>query len=222
MAATSVFMATPVARLTTTPSSSTRNINFAVVRCMSQDQQPSTKTPATPTPPPPPPAPKVSTKFSDVLAFSGPAPERINGRLAMIGFVSAMAVELSNGQDVFAQISHGGVPAFVATSLMLSVASLVPLFKGVRAESKSSGLMTSDAELWNGRAAMLGLVALAFTEYVKGVYRWHRFVLDGRRGFTFNRAFRRVEVGFPHIWESQGAGDGRVVDLGHSAPCHIG
>uniref|UniRef100_A0A251V9N3 Putative chlorophyll A-B binding protein n=1 Tax=Helianthus annuus TaxID=4232 RepID=A0A251V9N3_HELAN len=130
MAATSVFMSTSVARLTTTPSSSTRNINFAVVRCMSQDQQPSTKTPATPTTPPPPPAPKVSTKFSDVLAFGGPAPERINGRLAMIGFVSAMAVELSNGQDVFAQISHGGVPAFVATSLVLSVASLVPLFKG--------------------------------------------------------------------------------------------
>ncbi|MFS7923365.1 putative chlorophyll A-B binding protein [Helianthus anomalus] len=167
MAAISVFMATPVARLTTTPSSSRRNINFAVVRCMSQDQQPSTdtsKTPAAPTPPPK----KVSTKFSDVLAFSGPAPERINGRLAMIGFVSAMAVELTNGQDVFAQISHGGVSAFVATSLVLSLASLVPLFKGVRAESKSSGLMTSDAELWNGRAAMLGLVALAFTEYVTG------------------------------------------------------
>ncbi|KAJ0602265.1 putative chlorophyll A-B binding protein [Helianthus annuus] len=171
MAATSVFMSTPVTRLTTIPSSSRRNINFAVVRCMTQDKQPSTdtsKTPTTPTPPPPPPAPKVSTKFSDVLAFGGPAPERINGRLAMIGFVSAMAVELSNGQDVFAQISHGGVPAFVATSLVLSVASLVPLFKGVRAESKSSGLMTSDAELWNGRAAMLGLVALAFTEYVTG------------------------------------------------------
>ncbi|KAJ0594160.1 putative chlorophyll A-B binding protein [Helianthus annuus] len=168
-AATSVFMATPVARLTTTPSSSRRNINFAVVRCMSQDQQPSTDASKTPSaPPPPPPAPKVSTKFSDVLAFGGPAPERINGRLAMIGFVSAMAVELSNGQDVFAQISHGGVPAFVATSLVLSVASLVPLFKGVRAESKSNGLMTSDAELWNGRAAMLGLVALAFTEYVTG------------------------------------------------------
>ncbi|KAM0029899.1 putative chlorophyll A-B binding protein [Helianthus debilis subsp. tardiflorus] len=152
MAATSVlFMSTPVARLTTNPSSR-RTANFAVVRCMSQDQQPS----------------QVSTKFSDVLAFSGPAPERINGRLAMIGFVSAMAVELTNGQDVFAQISQGGVPAFVATSLVLSLASLVPLFKGVRAESKSSGLMKSDAELLNGRAAMLGLVALAFTEYVTG------------------------------------------------------
>ncbi|MFS7928738.1 hypothetical protein Hanom_Chr04g00324271 [Helianthus anomalus] len=115
---------------------------------MSQDQKPSTdtsKTPATPTSPPmntpplPPPAPKVSTKFSDVLVFGGPAPERINGSLAMIGFVSVMAVELTNSQDVFSQISHGGVPAFVATSLVLSVASLVPLFKGVRAESMSSG-----------------------------------------------------------------------------------
>ena len=86
----------------------------------------------------------------------------------MIGFVSAMAVELSSGQDVFSQVSNGGVAAFVATSVVLSLASLVPLFKGVRAESKSSGLMTSDAELWNGRLAMLGLVALAVTEYVKG------------------------------------------------------
>lgn len=86
----------------------------------------------------------------------------------MIGFVSAMAVELSSGQSVFTQVSNGGVAAFAVTSVVLSLASLVPLFKGVRAEAKSSGLMTSDAELWNGRFAMLGLVALAFTEYVKG------------------------------------------------------
>nr|GEX48092.1 ribonuclease H-like domain-containing protein [Tanacetum cinerariifolium] len=85
-------------------------------------------------PPPLPRALKVSTQFSDLLAFSGPAPERINGRLAMTGFVSALAVELTNGQDLFTQVSNGG---------------LVPLFKGVRAESKSNGLMTSDAELWN-------------------------------------------------------------------------
>lgn len=110
----------------------------------------------------------MSTKFTDVLAFSGPAPERINGRLAMVGFVSAMAVELANGQDVFAQISDGGLTWFIGTSVVLSLASLVPLFKGVSVESMSEGLMTSDAELWNGRFAMLGLIALAFTEYVKG------------------------------------------------------
>lgn len=111
---------------------------------------------------------KVSTNFGDVFAFSGPAPERINGRLAMIGFVAALAVELAKGSDVFSQISDGGVQWFVGTSVLLSVASLIPLFQGVTAESKSDGLMTSDAELINGRAAMLGLLALAFTEYVKG------------------------------------------------------
>ncbi|CAN6677220.1 unnamed protein product [Malus baccata var. baccata] len=150
-----------------------------VVRSMAengQEEQPSSTIPEASKIPPPPPTPtpfpprpkKVSTKFSSVFAFSGPAPERINGRLAMVGFVSALAVELFKGQDVFSQISDGGVSLFLGTSILLSVASVIPLFKGVSVESKSNGIMTSDAELWNGRLAMLGLVALAFTEYVKG------------------------------------------------------
>lgn len=86
----------------------------------------------------------------------------------MIGFVTAIGVELAKGQDLFSQIGDGGFTWFLGTSVLLTLASLVPLFKGVRAEAKSQGLMTSDAELWNGRFAMLGLVALAFTEYLKG------------------------------------------------------
>ena len=144
------------------------------VRCMAEEdiekEQPATPvtTPPKPQPTPSPAAPKVSTKFGDVFAFSGPAPERINGRLAMIGFVAAIAMELSKGQDLFTQISDGGIPWFLGSTVVLSLASLIPLFRGVSVESKSEGLMTSDAELWNGRFAMLGLVALAFTEYVKG------------------------------------------------------
>lgn len=71
----------------------------------------------------------VIPKFSDVLAFSGPAPERINGRIAMVGFVAALAVELSKGQDVFAQVSNGRIPLFLGTSILLSMASLVPRLK---------------------------------------------------------------------------------------------
>ncbi|KAM1301527.1 hypothetical protein ACFX2H_012550 [Malus domestica] len=136
-----------------------------------QKKLPSTITEASKSSPRPTPSPspsKVSTKFSELFAFSGPVPERINGRLAMVGFVSALAVELSKGQDVFAQISNGGISLFIGTSILLSVASLIPLLKGVSVESKSDGIMTSDAELINGRLAMLGLVALAFTEYVTG------------------------------------------------------
>ncbi|KAK9699149.1 hypothetical protein RND81_08G155900 [Saponaria officinalis] len=154
------------------------------VRCLAEDgpevppkvESPSTSSSSKPNPslsspnpiPTPKPLPKVSTKFGDLFAFSGPAPERINGRLAMIGFVAAVAVELSNGSDIFNQISNGGAQWFLGTSILFSVASLIPLLNGKRAEAKTEGLMNSNAEIWNGRLAMLGLVALAFTEYVKG------------------------------------------------------
>ncbi|KAK4587337.1 hypothetical protein RGQ29_024159 [Quercus rubra] len=140
-----------------------RNTSSMRVRCMAKKEQPESVTTSTSQS-----TPKVSTNFLDLFAFSGPAPERINGRLAMIGFVAAMVVELSSGEDVFAQISNGGIPWFLGTSIVLSLASLIPLFKGISVESKSEGVMTSDAEMWNGRFAMLGLVALAITEYVKG------------------------------------------------------
>ncbi|KAL2901952.1 Early light-induced protein 2 chloroplastic [Bienertia sinuspersici] len=118
--------------------------------------------------PSPKPQSKVSTNFTDLFAFNGPAPERINGRLAMIGFVAAIAIELSQGTDLLTQISNGGSQWFLGISILLSVASLVPLFKGSRAEAKTEGLMNANAELWNGRLAMLGLVALAVTELAKG------------------------------------------------------
>nr|APU54665.1 chloroplastic early light-induced protein [Crocus sativus] len=147
-----------------------RRTSGMAIRCQVEDQEPGKTTPVTPpqVAPPPPRTPKVSTKFTDVLAFSGPAPERINGRLAMVGFVAAVAVELARGDDLAVQLANGGIPWFVLTAAVFSAASLIPLLKGVTVQSKSDGVMTVDAELWNGRFAMLGLVALAFTEYLKG------------------------------------------------------
>ena len=111
---------------------------------------------------------QVSTKFEDVFAFGGPAPETINGRLAMLGFVSAVGVEIASGRDLFSQLATGGVPLFLGSAVLLSVASVIPMFKGVSKESKSKAIWSSEAEMLNGRYAMIGLVALALTEYLKG------------------------------------------------------
>ncbi|PAN09730.1 hypothetical protein PAHAL_2G047600 [Panicum hallii] len=113
--------------------------------------------------------PAASQGLWDALAFSGPAPERINGRLAMVGFVSALAVEAARGDGLLAQVGNGaGLAWFAYTAVVLSAASLAPLLQGESAEDRSGGFMTADAELWNGRLAMLGLVALAATEYLTG------------------------------------------------------
>ncbi|TVU41800.1 hypothetical protein EJB05_15352 [Eragrostis curvula] len=108
-------------------------------------------------------------RLVDAFAFSGPAPERINGRLAMVGFVSALAVEASRGDGLLSQAGSGsGLAWFAASAAVLSVASLVPLLQGESAEDRSGGFWSADAEIWNGRFAMVGLVALAATEYLTG------------------------------------------------------
>ncbi|CAM0871702.1 unnamed protein product [Alopecurus aequalis] len=115
------------------------------------------------------PSPKPSTSIWDALAFSGPAPERINGRLAMVGFVTALAVEAGRGDGLLSQLGSGtGQAWFAYTVAVLSVASLVPLLQGESAEGRAGAVMNANAELWNGRFAMLGLVALAATEIITG------------------------------------------------------
>ncbi|RLM87643.1 low molecular mass early light-inducible protein HV90, chloroplastic-like [Panicum miliaceum] len=149
-----------------------------VVRAQAEDARPTTEetTAAASSSPSPAPSTPLTAKpkaaspgLWDALAFSGPAPERINGRLAMVGFVSALAVEASRGGGLLSQAGSGsGLAWFAATAAVLSVASLVPVLRGESAEGRSGGVMSADAELWNGRFAMLGLVALAVTEYITG------------------------------------------------------
>jgi hypothetical protein len=142
-----------------------------VVRAQTEpDVEPTTSSStSSPSPTTPTPKPKAKPGVWDALAFSGPAPERINGRLAMVGFVSALAVEASSGGGLLSQAGSGsGLALFAATAAVLSVASLVPVLQGDSAEARSDGVMSANAELWNGRFAMLGLVALAATEYLTG------------------------------------------------------
>ena len=111
---------------------------------------------------------QVSTNFFDVFSFAGPAPETINGRLAMLGFTTALGVELFTGEDLATQIGLGGVQWFIVVAAIFTGASLIPMFRGVTVDDKSKPIFSSSAEKWNGRFAMIGLVALAITEFVKG------------------------------------------------------
>ena len=96
-------------------------------------------------------------------------PERINGRLAMLGFLAALSVEASRGVGLLSQAESGaGLAWFAATAALFSVASFVPLLKGESVEKRAGHVFNADAELWNDRFAMLGIVALAATEYLKG------------------------------------------------------
>ncbi|KAL3681180.1 hypothetical protein R1sor_024136 [Riccia sorocarpa] len=162
------------------PSFSSRRV--AIIRCQAEpESKPPQASPAASTPksaapsvtpipvePAVPRVPKVSTKFQDIFAFSGPAPETINGRLAMLGFVGILALEIGTGNSFTTQLQTGGISLAVLTAGLFTVASLIPMFQGVTAESKSKSFWSSDAEKLNGRVAMVGLIALAITEYVNG------------------------------------------------------
>ena len=103
--------------------------------------------------------------LGDVMAFAGPGPEIINGRLAMLAFASAAAAELSTGKPVLEQLSCE--PTLIAlTAVLFSAGSLVTLVKNV--EVLNLGVFSADKEMFNGRAAMLGFASLLVVEQITG------------------------------------------------------
>ena len=103
------------------------------------------------------PAPTPAISFGDVMGFSGLAPERVNGRLAMLGFVAAAGAELATNEPLLQQISEAKGP-IAGAFLLFIAASLIPLAKGAKLEA--FGPFTPAAEMLNGRAAMLGFLLL--------------------------------------------------------------
>jgi hypothetical protein len=97
------------------------------------------------------------------MAFSGPAPEIINGRLSMLGFMAAVAAEFASDESVLQQ--WASEPTGVAAAFALIIAaSFPPLLAG---KTDSLGPFTAKAELLNGRAAMIGFAALLLIEGFK-------------------------------------------------------
>eukprot|EP01018_Ginkgo_biloba_P001686 Gb_24954 [translate_table: standard] len=118
-----------------------------------------------------PPNPSTKSTFTtlrapdiDQWAYTRDHTWKIGADGRLLGFVSSLGAEFVSGQDLQSQRSSGGVSWFVLSAVLLSFASLIPMFKDVSTESKFQAIMSSRAEMWNGRFAMLGLMALAITE----------------------------------------------------------
>ena len=105
--------------------------------------------------------------FGQLMAFSGPAPEVVNGRLAMLGVVAALAAEFASGESVLKQLADEPTGIFIVFGLIIA-ASFAPLLKNSLPTSESFGPFTAKAEMLNGRAAMIGFAALVAIELARG------------------------------------------------------
>lgn len=101
----------------------------------------------------------------DAMKVFGPAPERINCRLAMLMFIPMAMREMETAEtilDQFAKPDYG----LVALCLVTIYASMIPIVKG--AKDEDFGFMKVRTEKINGRLAMLGWAALLWLEHYAG------------------------------------------------------
>jgi succinate dehydrogenase hydrophobic anchor subunit len=104
--------------------------------------------------------------FTDVMAFSGSVPEITNGRLAMIGVIAALGAEFASGESVLRQLADEPT-GIILVFLLIIIASVVPALS--KTPPETFGPFTPNAELLNGRAAMLGFASLLAIEFARGV-----------------------------------------------------
>lgn len=100
------------------------------------------------------------------MAFSGPAPEAVNGRACMLAALAALAAELKTDTPILAQAA--AEPTLVVlTALLIAVGTLAPLVQNVDVVPPFAWARP-DVETRVGRVAMLGLVGWGAVEQVLG------------------------------------------------------
>lgn len=101
--------------------------------------------------------------YVEAMKVNSWAPELINGRCAMLGYVAGYGYEAFNHES-FREQSLDYWPAFVITAIMVTFATL-KTGKPTKEDVKVNGL-TPEAELFNGRAAMIGIASTLLYEFM--------------------------------------------------------
>ena len=99
------------------------------------------------------------------LKVTGPAPERVNARLAMALWPFMVVREMESSETVLQQIMQPDWRLAVAGALVVW-ASMIPVLAGCRDED--FGWMSVRAEKVNGRVAMLAWAAVMGLEWWAG------------------------------------------------------
>ncbi|MCO5610765.1 hypothetical protein L7F22_065006 [Adiantum nelumboides] len=108
--------------------------------------------------------------LGSLFAVDGAAPETINGRMAMVGFVWALVAEKMTGLTVMEQLFNpatSGILWFGAVVQLFTLASIIPFVNGESTDARSFGPFNARAERWNGRLAMIGFAALLIDEMIR-------------------------------------------------------
>ena len=98
------------------------------------------------------------------MLASGAIPEVANCRLAMLAVVAAIAAERFSGQNVLQQWESATIP-IVLTFFIITLATAIPVLRGV--PRRGNAMFSADAELINGRLAMIGIAGVLLGCLVK-------------------------------------------------------